>query len=142
MIRQFPTTTFTRETGTKRDRHKISTLFSGTRYLTGKAIFGSLVFGLSAFGNHSQNDPSPNIIIIFTDDKGYTDLGIHGADPDVRTPNLDQLAKDGVLFTNGYTTAPQCVPSRAGLISGLHQNVFGVETNDDAPLLHDEYTIE
>ncbi len=84
---------------------------------------------------------SPNIIIVFTDDQGYTDLGIHGIDPDVRTPNLDQLARDGVLFANGYTTAPQCVPSRAGLITGRHQNAFGLDDNLKGPLLHSEYTI-
>lgn len=83
----------------------------------------------------------PNVILIFTDDQGYTDLGIHGFDPDVRTPNLDQLAKEGVLFTNGYVTAPQCVPSRAGLLTGRHQNAFGVDTNHLSPLPLSETTI-
>ncbi len=83
----------------------------------------------------------PNIIIVFTDDQGYTDLGIHGIDPDVRTPNIDQLARDGVLFTNGYATAPQCVPSRAGLMTARHQNAFGLEDNMKGPLPRDETTI-
>lgn len=83
----------------------------------------------------------PNVILIFVDDHGYTDIGIHGFDPDVRTPELDQLARDGVLFTNGYVTAPQCVPSRAGLLTGRHQNVFGMDGNHDGPLPLSEITI-
>ncbi|MGQ9506214.1 MAG: sulfatase family protein [Thermogutta sp.] len=76
----------------------------------------------------------PNILVIFTDDHGWADLGVHGADQDIHTPNLDQLARDGVLFLRGYVTAPQCVPSRAGLITGTHQNRFGVEDNLKGPL--------
>jgi arylsulfatase A-like enzyme len=84
---------------------------------------------------------TPNIMIIFTDDHGYADLGTQGVDPDVRTPNIDRLAGDGVLFTRGYSTAPQCIPSRAGLVSGRHQNAFGLEDNANGPLSHDEYTV-
>lgn len=90
----------------------------------------------------SANDrEQPNIIMIFTDDHGYTDIGIIGADPDVRTPHMDELARDGVLFTMGYATAPQCIPSRAGLIAGRHQNRFGLEDNHGGPMPLDEYTI-
>jgi len=71
----------------------------------------------------------PNILLIFTDDHGWADLGSQGVDKDIRTPNLDQLVRDGVLFKRGYVTAPQCTPSRAGLISGRYQNSFGVECN-------------
>lgn len=74
-------------------------------------------------------DRKPNVLVIFSDDHGWADLGIQGVDGDVRTPNLDQLAKDGVRFARGYVTAPQCTPSRAGLISGRYQNRFGVEHN-------------
>jgi uncharacterized sulfatase len=71
----------------------------------------------------------PNILLIFTDDHGWADLGAQGVDKDIRTPNLDQLTRDGVLFKRGYVTAPQCTPSRAGVISGCYQNRFGVEHN-------------
>jgi len=60
----------------------------------------------------------PNIILIYTDDHGWADLGIQGVDKDIRTPHLDQLARDGVRFTGGYVSAPQCVPSRCGVITG------------------------
>ena len=71
----------------------------------------------------------PNIIVIFTDDHGWTDLGSQGIRNDLKTPYLDELAAAGLRMTNGYVTAPQCVPSRAGLLSGRYQNRFGVESN-------------
>jgi len=71
----------------------------------------------------------PNVIVIFSDDHGWADLGCQGVPRDVRTPNLDAVAKGGVRATNGYVTAPQCVPSRAGLLAGRYQNRFGVESN-------------
>ena len=52
----------------------------------------------------------PNIVVVVTDDQGYTDLGTHGIASDVQTPNIDQLAADGILMTSGYSTAPQCTP--------------------------------
>ncbi|MEO0562197.1 MAG: sulfatase-like hydrolase/transferase [Chloroflexota bacterium] len=57
----------------------------------------------------------PNILLVVVDDLGYHDLGCQGA-TDVRTPNLDRLAASGARFTSGYVTAPQCGPSRAGLL--------------------------
>jgi uncharacterized sulfatase len=73
----------------------------------------------------------PNVIVIFTDDHGWSDLGVQGIQEDLRTPNLDQLASGGVRFTNGYVTAPQCVPSRAGLLTGCYQQRFGLECNKE-----------
>lgn len=101
----------------------------------------TLILALATASAAPAADAKPNILLIFTDDQGYTDLGIHDIDPDVRTPNLDQLARDGALFLRGYTTAPQCVPSRAGLITGRHQNAFGVDDNNSGPLPHGESTI-
>ena len=60
----------------------------------------------------------PNIIVIYTDDHGYSDLGCQGVMKDVKTPNIDGLAAGGVRMTDGHVTAPQCGPSRAGLITG------------------------
>lgn len=83
----------------------------------------------------------PNIILIYSDDHGWADLGAQGADKDIRTPHLDQLAKDGVRFTRGYVTAPQCMPSRCGVITGRYQQRFGVEDNSKGPLPLTELTI-
>lgn len=74
----------------------------------------------------------PNIIIILADDLGRHDLGCYGS-KDVRSPNIDRLAKEGVRCTAAYTTAPQCTPSRAGILSGIHQSRFGVETVIGSP---------
>lgn len=83
----------------------------------------------------------PNIIVIFTDDHGYADLSCVGTEKDVKTPHLDRLAAEGVRFTDGYVTAPQCSPSRAGLLTGRDQNRFGFTTNGQGPLPADEPTI-
>jgi arylsulfatase A-like enzyme len=83
----------------------------------------------------------PNIIVIFTDDHGYADLSCVGTEKDVKTPHLDRLAAEGVRFTDGYVTAPQCSPSRAGLLTGRDQNRFGFNTNGQGPLPADELTI-
>jgi len=72
----------------------------------------------------------PNILMVLSDDHGHTDLGITGIDSVVDTPVLDRLAANGALFKYGYASAPQCVPSRAGLMSGRNQNTFGLYMND------------
>lgn len=71
----------------------------------------------------------PNIIVVYTDDHGWPDIGTAGVYPDLKTPHIDALAASGVRATSGYSTAPQCVPSRAGLLIGKSQNRFGVESN-------------
>lgn len=76
----------------------------------------------------------PNIIVIFTDDQGFADLGVQGQVDDIRTPHIDQLAGNGVRMTAGYVTAPQCIPSRAGLMSGRYQQRFGVDHNGSIPM--------
>lgn len=74
-------------------------------------------------------DEKPNVIVIFTDDHGFADLSAQGIFNDLQTPHIDQLAAGGVRMTSGYVTAPQCVPSRGGLLSGRYQNRFGLESN-------------
>lgn len=76
----------------------------------------------------------PNLIVIFTDDQGYADVGAHNIVNDINTPNIDKLAANGVLFSNGYITAPQCTPSRAGMVTGLYQQRFGVDDNRYTPM--------
>ena len=85
----------------------------------------SLLFPLAG---QAAKTEKPNILLILVDDMGYGDVGFNGG-KDIPTPNLDSLAASGVRFTDGYVTAPQCAPSRAGLLSGILQNRFGREEN-------------
>jgi arylsulfatase A-like enzyme len=82
-----------------------------------------------------QNGP-PNIVIILADDLGYGDVGFNGC-PDIPTPNMDALAANGVLCTNGYVTHPFCSPSRAGLMTGRYQQRFGYENNPAGDPIYD-----
>ncbi|MCG8449869.1 MAG: sulfatase-like hydrolase/transferase [Pirellulales bacterium] len=84
---------------------------------------------------------NPNIVLIYADDMGWADLGANGAASDVLTPNLDTLAASGARFTDGYVTAPQCSPSRAGLMTGIYQQKFGFEWNIHGPLPLNQTTI-
>ena len=72
--------------------------------------------------------PKPNIVVIISDDAGWSDFGFQGSS-DVPTPNLDALRASGVRFERGYVTASVCSPSRAGLLSGQYQQRFGHDTN-------------
>jgi len=72
-----------------------------------------------------SGEQRPNVLLIVTDDVGYGDIGSYGA-PDVKTPNIDSLARDGVRLTDFYA-APQCTPTRAALISGRYQQRFRLE---------------
>ncbi len=67
----------------------------------------------------------PNIVVVLCDDLGYGDLACYGH-PHIRTPHLDQLAKDGARFTDFYSAAPVCSPSRVGLLTGRTPNRAGI----------------
>jgi len=69
----------------------------------------------------------PNIVFILVDDMGYADISCYDA-PDVKTPRIDKLAKEGGRFTQFYATGPECTPSRTGLLTGRYpQRVGGME---------------
>ncbi|MDG1874033.1 MAG: sulfatase [Mariniblastus sp.] len=76
----------------------------------------------------ARADEKPNILLILADDLGYQDLGFQGS-PEIKSPNLDQLAENGIRFTDGHVTASVCSPSRAGLMTGRYQQRFGHEAN-------------
>ncbi|MDD2380954.1 MAG: sulfatase-like hydrolase/transferase, partial [Mariniphaga sp.] len=61
----------------------------------------------------------PNIIYIMADDMGYNDLGCYGA-PRIQTPNIDQMAAEGIRFTHHYAGTSVCAPSRSVLMTGQH----------------------
>jgi arylsulfatase len=71
-----------------------------------------------------QNIEKPNVVIILIDDQGYGDIGCYGA-TGFQTPNLDQMASQGMKFTNFYAAQPVCSTSRAGLLTGCYPNRIG-----------------
>ena len=73
----------------------------------------------------------PNVVIFFSDDLGWGELGCQG-NPQIPTPHIDAIARDGVRFTNGYVAATYCSPSRAGLLTGRYPTRFGHEFNSVA----------
>jgi len=74
------------------------------------------------------NPALPNLVLIVADDLGFGDLGIQGS-LQIPTPNIDQLARGGIQFTNGYASSSVCAPSRAGILTGKHQASFGFNDN-------------
>ncbi len=67
----------------------------------------------------------PNVVLIFTDDQGYQDVGVFGS-PNILTPNLDKMAADGVKLTNYYSAQAVCSASRAGILTGCYPNRIGI----------------
>ncbi len=74
---------------------------------------------------HNKAENPPNIVLIFTDDQGYQDVGVFGS-PDIETPNLDQLASEGVKLTSFYAAQAVCSASRAGILTGCYPNRIGI----------------
>lgn len=96
-----------------------------------------LVASLSSCQDKKANDSTkteahqkPNIIYILADDLGYGDLGVYGQTK-IETPNIDALAKEGLLFTQHYTASPVCAPARASLLTGLHGGHASIRGNDE-----------
>ncbi len=71
-------------------------------------------------------EEKPNILFILADDLGYGDLGCYGCE-DIRTPHLDRLAAEGVMFTDYYANGPVCSPTRAAFMTGRYQQRLGME---------------
>jgi len=106
-----------------------SALKKSLRCLTGQACLSfELILLLIVSGMIGAKAQQPNILVIMADDLGYADLGFNGC-PDIPTPNIDMLATQGVICTSAYVTHSVCSPSRAGFITGRHQQRFGHEIN-------------
>ncbi len=86
-------------------------------------------------GAQNRTPPPPNVVLIITDDVGYGDIGSYGA-PDIKTPNIDRLGRQGVRLTDFYANAPLCTPTRAGLISGRYQQRVALEEPLWGPTSH------
>src|SRR5262245_54451884 len=88
------------------------------RFLALAAIFLCAASILAA-----EKTARPNIVIILSDDMGYSDIGCYGGE--IATPNLERLAKNGLRFTQFYNTA-RCCPTRAALLTGLYSHQAGI----------------
>ena len=95
------------------------------------SLFFIVVFITSAFGKGNEVVNKPNVIVIYADDMGWGDVGYNGSEH-IHTPNIDRLAADGVIFNQGYVSASVCGPSRAGLLTGMYQQRFGLGENPSA----------
>ncbi|MDO6776161.1 MULTISPECIES: sulfatase-like hydrolase/transferase [unclassified Shewanella] len=83
-----------------------------------------LLFSLVAHANEK-----PNIVLIIADDAGYHDFGFQGSKV-MKTPEIDKLAQQSIIFDQAYVTAAVCGPSRAGILTGKYQQRFGFEENN------------
>jgi arylsulfatase A-like enzyme len=79
-----------------------------------------------------KSESRPNIVLIVSDDQGYADSSCYDHPKEVATPNIDRLATEGVLLTNGYASAYVCAPTRAGLLTGRYQQRFGFYAAGDS----------
>ena len=82
----------------------------------------------------------PNIIYLLADDLGYGDLGSYGQKL-IRTPRLDAMAKQGLRFTDHYSGAPSCHPSRCALFTGKHTGHGFIRNNSKIPLRPEDFTV-
>src|SRR5215203_235551 len=85
------------------------------------AVLSVLLFSATARGV----DRPPNVLLNFTDDQGYGDLGCYGA-KGFKTPNIDRLAAQGVRFTDFHVSQPVCSASRTSLLTGCYANRLGI----------------
>jgi len=88
-------------------------------------------------GSGKENAPSkqPNIVFIIADDMGWADVGYHN--PELKTPNLDRLAKEGVRFTHHYA-CPTCTPTRVGVMTGHYPSRYGVTGPDYGQIFRED----
>ena len=92
------------------------------------AVLFKLPANASFTGSSEPSGDRPNIVLFIADDLGYGELGCQG-NPQIPTPFIDAISENGIRFTSGYVTAPNCSPSRAGLMTGRIQNRFGYDNN-------------
>ncbi|HEX8503667.1 MAG TPA: arylsulfatase [Pyrinomonadaceae bacterium] len=110
------------------------------------ALLAACVTPAGAQGaRRAQGRRAPNVILVVADDLGYGDLGAYGQRL-IRTPNLDRMAREGLRLTDAYAPSPVCAPSRASLLTGLHQGHARVRGNTNrgnerVPLRPEDVTV-
>jgi len=107
-------------------------------------LFLFTICGCKSPTPQTSEPKNPNVILIFTDDQGYQDIGCFGS-PDIETPHLDKMAKEGIKLTDFYAAQAVCSASRAGILTGCYPNRLGIHgafmPNSQHGLNHKETTI-
>ncbi|WP_372753253.1 sulfatase-like hydrolase/transferase [Labilibaculum sp.] len=93
-------------------------------------LLSCIIILISCSQTKIKKNTRPNVIILLCDDAGYADFGFAGS-KDLKTPNIDNIASNGVVFTDAHVSASVCGPSRAGILTGRYQQRFGFECNPD-----------
>jgi len=93
------------------------------KYVSVGVVVLAMLGCLNGLRRSTAHKGPPNIVIIFTDDQGYADVGIYGA-KGFETPHLDKMAAEGMRFTNFYVSQATCSASRASLLTGCYANRF------------------
>jgi arylsulfatase A len=88
-------------------------------------VVGLVALRLGLVCGAAWAESPPNVVIVFTDDQGYADVGVYGA-KGFQTPNLDRLAREGIRFTDFYVAQAVCSASRAALLTGCYPNRIGI----------------
>src|SRR5215208_3047420 len=127
--------------GNGRRRRRLCVAVSCALLLACVALTG----GAGAQVRRGKSERPPNIILVVADDPGRGDLGAYGQ-RFIRTPNLDRMAREGMRFTDAYAPSPVCAPSRASLLTGLHQGHARVRGNtgrggERVPLRDEDVTV-
>lgn len=108
-----------------------------TRFLTLLIFLTATFENVNGQSQKNKNAKLPNIIYIYADDMGYGELGCYGQEK-IKTPNLDKMAKEGMRFTQHYTSMPVCAPARAMLMTGKHGGHSAIRGNFELGGFKDE----
>ncbi len=116
-----------------------------SKYFIGASVIGVAVVAAVALNRPtpqntfqaSENNEKPNVIVVLLDDLGSMDVGFGGS-VDIKTPNIDRIAHEGVNCTEAYISAPYSGPSRCGIMSGRYQQRFGAEGNQNAKSIEEK----
>lgn len=100
------------------------------------SLFLVVLFSVCAPGLRAEKGKEsqpPNLVVLLADDLGYGDLGCTGS-LQIPTPNIDNLAKQGVFCSRAYVSAPMCAPSRMALLTGRFPKRYGITTNPNSKI--------
>src|SRR5690349_1851025 len=104
--------------------------------------FGVALLLLTPLMAVAEQSSRPNIVILYADDMGYGDLGVQNPESKIPTPHLDELAKQGMRFTDAHSSSGVCTPSRYALLHGRYhwRKFHGIVNSFDQPVMDAERT--